>query len=244
MAGAEKTLHRSEVIYRDPFARRLRSLAMGMVAVMLVATGFFLGGYENYQHYQKPVEESRNLGDQLYTTEHQLEGLMQQLINAQTAVEVDRAALELVRKELAYQKRVMAELEEGVRLYKSLMAPEELEQGLMVGDMSLSRSDTPGRFHIKLIIQQIVAKHSVLSGAAHVEIVGVLGEKPVSLSLSELFPDENGDNFKLRFKYFQVIEGEFPLPEGFKAEKIQVRAEVIRPKAVRAEKQFPWMIED
>lgn len=244
MPGPTKTLHRAEVVYRNPTQRRVRVLAALILGIILAATGFFLGGYDSYQRYQKPAQQSHGLRRELAQKEAELESLNQQLANAQTAVEVDRAALELVRKDLASHKREISELKEGVRFYKSLMAPEELEQGLMIGELSISPTDRSQRYKIRLIIQQIVAKHALLTGTALVEIEGKMQGKTQILPLSELFSESSAGNFKLRFKYFQAIDGEFTLPEGFEAENIQVRAEVVKPRSAVAERQFAWVVED
>ncbi len=244
MPNHTKTLHRAEVIYRNPIQRRIRVLVAVALALILMGGGFFLGAFDSYQRYQQPAEESYDLRQQLVYKDAELEGLSQQLANALTAVEVDKAALELVRKDLTAHKGEIAEFKEGVRFYKSLMAPDELEQGLMVGELVISPTDKPQCFQIRLIIQQIVAKHALLIGSAWVEIKGKAQGKAQILSLSELLSEGASDNFKLRFKYFQAIDGEFTLPEGFEAENIQVRAEVVKPRSETAERQFTWFVED
>jgi hypothetical protein len=244
MPGPTKNIHRAEVIYRNPMAWRFRLFVTIVLGLVLVVAGFYLGAYDSYQRYQKPAEESYGLRQRLIQQEVELERMSQQLANAQTAVEVDEAALELVRKDLAAHKQEIAELAEGVRFYKSLMAPLELEQGLMVGDLSISRTDTPQRFQMRLIIQQIVAKHVMLTGSASVEIQGKMKGKTVNLPLSQLLYESPGDNFKLRFKYFQAIDGVFTLPKGFEVENIEVRADVVKPRVAAAERQFTWIVED
>ena len=166
------------------------------------------------------------------------------MVNARTAGEVDKLALELLRKDLVAHKREIAEFKEGVRFYKSLMAPAELERGLMIGELSINATDKPRHFNLRLVIQQIAAKHALLTGSAVVKVEGIMEGKSEILSLSELLPKLSRNNFKLRFKYFQAIDVEFTLPEGFEAKKIQVRANVVKPRLAEAERQFAWVIED
>jgi len=58
--------------------------------------------------------------------------------------------------------------------------------------------------------------------------------------LRDISDDVQDYGIKYRFRYFQEIEGELVLPEGFVAESIEVILQTNGSKANRVEQVFPW----
>jgi hypothetical protein len=244
MSRSSKTLHRSVVVRRDPQKQKLYMLFVICGIFLLIGVGVIGGGYEAYRIYQKPAEQNAELQSNLERSREYVEQLTQRAVNAETAVEVDRAALEVVRKQLATHKQEIADLKEGVRFYKSLMASEELERGLTIGELSIMMQEVgTGTYQFHLMIQQMAAKHALLTGTAVIEVVGMQEEKIVVLSLSELVTNSKQLNFKLRFKYFQAIDVEFALPAGFYPQRLRIKVVATKPRKVIIEKQFAWKVE-
>ena len=63
-----------------------------------------------------------------------------------------------------------------------------------------------------------------------------------SLPLADILPEGNTFDPGLNFRYFQNLEGEFELPEGFVPEQVEVKAESTKPAANKVEKIFSWSV--
>lgn len=163
-----------------------------------------------------------------------------ELAMLKTRNEVDRAALEMVRSELTQQKFQIAELEEGIQFYRSLMAPGEMTQGLSLRPVELVPTADEGRYAFRLVAQQEARKHSTLEGELYAELVGNVGGQRKSYPLSSLSEDLDSSVIRLRFKYFQSIEGELTLPPDFQPESISVIASASKPRDMEAREKFSW----
>ena len=158
--------------------------------------------------------------------------------------QLDSSALQLVRKEITSQKDQIGKLEEGLRFYKGLMAPEEIAQGLSLRPLELMASEKSGHFVFRIIAQQEALKHSTLKGSLSIEVFGRQGGEEVSYPLADLSEDIEGNTVTLRFRYFQSIEGELALPDGFDPGGFRVIARASSPRKTELREQFPWEVQE
>jgi hypothetical protein len=214
------------------------------LAALLVLASLLLGlllgrwGGANLELLQS--EETALLRDQVALLEQQLAALRQLHANSQTRNEVDDVALELVRAELAQQRQTIAELEQGLRFYRSLMAPEEISRGLSVRSFDIQPGSSARHYLFRLVVQQQARKHEQVSGELTVLIEGELGGEPASLELSALSEQVPRPGIRLRFKYFQAIEGELVLPEGFHPYRVAISGEATKPRSEEISGSFAW----
>lgn len=223
--------------------RRLLVLVLMLVAVVFLSLGAYLGQRAAYSGMGLDVRRYRELEAALPEARRQLADKQGRIELLSTRREVDREALELVRKELAEQKEQIAALEEGLRFYRSLMAPEEIAQGLSLRGPRLVQLDER-RYAFRIVAQQEARKHQTLQGRLYAEVRGTEGEGEVSYPLSELSDDIEEDLIDLRFRYFQPIEGTLVLPEGFEPASIILVATSTMPNRAEVRKQFPWQVGD
>lgn len=73
-------------------------------------------------------------------------------------------------------------------------------------------------------------------------LVGKQARAAQSHSLNSLSEQLQGDDIKLRFKYFQAIDGSLQLPAGFEVDRIDIVARATAPKKVQVEKHFSWFV--
>ncbi len=235
---------RSVVIQDDPSSRRRRRLRFALAALGLFLAGVLLGGYGNLYLGLESAWENRDLREQIVTQTRQLETLRQWRSDAETRREIDRAALELVRKELAEQQEAIAELEKGVHFYRSLMAPEEQSEGLSVRSIDLKPALDDGRYQFRILVQQSSRKHNLLTGTLSVMVHGDEGGEEKAYNLSDLSEQVPEPQIRLRFKYFQAIDGELALPDGFTPRTVSAAARSSKPRRVNIQKEFPWSVQE
>jgi len=223
------------VVKRQHIRHREVRIILGLVAIgLLMGAGFLLG---NRDVVGTPVEVS------LSGTE-----LLRELRNENEAQRVqhdlDVATLEMIRKEIASQKEQISQLEEGLLFYKSLMAPEAIAQGLSLRKIELVATEASDRFIFRLVAQQESRKHPLLKGSLSVELFGLLDGEEALYPLAEISDDIDGDTVSLRFRYFQAVEGELVIPEGFEPQGFRVVAKLSAPKKAEVREQFPWEVQE
>ena len=108
--------------------------------------------------------------------------------------------------------------------------------------LELVALDNPGYYSYRIVAQQEARKHSQLKGELSVEVIGVLAGQQVSYSLAELSSDIEGSEIALRFRYFQTIDGELSLPEGFEPRSVSLVATAIAPRKMEVREQYPWQV--
>jgi hypothetical protein len=236
-------MRRSVVVQHHPHLRRWLVLGVSVSAIVLFLAGFFLGGYDSLDRSRALAAENEYLSEQLQLARKQLGELHQWRANTETRGEVEAGALELVRRELAEQQEVITELEQGIRFYKSLMAPGEVVEGLSVRGIDLIPSVEEGRYQFRILVQQSARKHDLLSGTLRVELHGLQDGEQASLELSVLSEQVPKPDIRLRFKYFQAIDGELALPEGV-PRKMIAYAKSSKPRKVEVRKEFPWSVQE
>jgi hypothetical protein len=225
--------YRTVVQLRHP---RYREIVSGVSVLALLAAlgiGYLLGKDSASTATTAPAAPGKGV-------DPAPQSLQDELTMLRTRNEVDRAALEMVRSELAQQKLQIAELEEGIQFYRGLMAPGEIGQGLSVRPIELVPTGVDRRFAFRLVAQQEARKHSTLQGELYAELIGTENGERKVYPLSSLSDDLDSSVIRLRFKYFQPIEGELLLPAGFQPETVSVIASATKPRDMEAREQFSW----
>ena len=159
--------------------------------------------------------------------------------------EVDRRALEMLRRDLAAQKEQIADLEESLGFFRGLMAPDTLENGtISIRSPELVVGQRPGQISYRIVVLQEARKHELVKGRLSAEISGLFKGQEVTYQLSELSSDLEGPEVVLDFRYFQSIEGELTIPEGFEPGVVTLHAQVSNPHDLNVQEQFPWQIQE
>ena len=223
-----------------------RAQLLGLSAVIALIAGLYgayaLGRYIGYSDYisdEQAADSSRFNESQALVSK-----LEDDLAVQQTRHDIDRATLELLRKEMTSERALTADLEEGLRFYKSLMAPGEIAQGLSLRNIELVRRDGQRRYAFRIVAQQEARKHSTLKGELTARVFGLLQGEERSYALAELSDDLDEERLTLRFRYFQAIEGELTLPLGFEPRGVSVVATAFSPRKVEVSEQFDWLVQE
>jgi hypothetical protein len=240
------TTHRYHTMTTRYRQRRKRILVLMAVlaSALVLALGFYLGQRAAYSGMNIDPDAYRAMELELPVARQQQKLLAGELQVQRTRHEVDRRALEMVRQELAAQNERIAELGEGLRFYTSLMAPEEINNGLSLRNIELVARDEPGRYAYRIVVQQESRKHPLLKGELYAEVFGIMGEQQLSYPLAELSDDLEDDVVQLRFRYFQAIEGELALPSGFEPRGVSVVASSSTPRKAEVRERYLWQLQE
>jgi hypothetical protein len=230
-----------------PYRPCLRLLLVGglsLALVLIASAGYLLGHYRGLALQAQAVEERDQLRRDLLAKVVESKALSQQVANLKLASEVDTVSSEEVRNKVMELQGQIAALEEDIAFYRSLMAPTANRRGLTIGSVDVISTGVPRRYDFKVVVQQLATNHQMLNGLLSIHIVGQEGEAIRRIPLNELSPQLDEEDIKLRFKYFQNIEGQLDLPPGFEPEHIELVARSTGADGTSIEKKFGWLVHE
>ncbi len=227
--------------------RPLRSLALGavllVVAVGAVAASYFWGLHQGGARYASVSAERDQLRKSLQLVSNEAESLRQEVANLTLGSMVDSRAGEEVRSQTVQLKGQISRLEEEIAFYRSLMAPEDNNRGLTIGSLNVLTTGVPRRYEYRLVVQQLTTNHQLLNGYLTFNVVGWRDGEMVTVPLHQLSSQVEEERIPLRFRYFQNIEGELVLPEGFEPERIELAARSRGNNPSSDEKRYGWLVQ-
>lgn len=232
------------VIEDRPGRRRTLSFVVVFLGILLIVLSFFLGYQRGAKHLVRLGSQLQAMNRDFAQCEAQVLALEKDLTVVSIGSEVDKKANEDVRLQIMQLRDDIARLSEDNTFYKNLMAPSSNQSGLSFGNFELGVTDSPRVYRFKLVMQQFAKKHQLISGTLRFDVLGQLNNQKHRYSLHELTDDVALADVKLRFKYFQTIEGTLHLPDGFDAERVELVAKSRGKNAVTIEKRFVWLVEE
>lgn len=203
------------IIKSHSLRQRRAKLTLLLLALGLAGWGVFLLGQQaaGLDNGSLRAERDRLLA-QLDEAESSNRRLSSRVAVLERAEQIDRQAYGEVERSLKQVQDEMLELKEEVAFYRGIVSPAETASGLSVTRFSLFGMGEAGVYRFKLVLTQLRTNNRLVKGHARISIDGVLLGKQTRLSLKEV-SGGTLDRLKLRFKYFQNIEGDIVLPEGF-----------------------------
>ncbi len=201
--------------------RQIRPSSVYLLLLVIIA--FVLGAlcydYAKLHYLPKAAVKVDNSAEYV----KQLHTQAQTLAARNIELAVEREANDNMQLMFGEQSAKQKELERELAFYRSVMAPENSADGVAINGLELTPSIEPRQYRIKLVLTQLEKRKRSLSGRSEITLEGLQQGKTVSLKLSDL----TEDSFKFQFRYFQILEGEFTLPDGFSLSR--VKAKVIVP---------------
>lgn len=186
----------------------------------------------------------------------QIGEMRQHIADLEVGRDVDEKATEEVLVTIEGLQNQIAELQEEIRFYKGVMLPNVDEKGLRIERLDVLKTPDPNRVKYKLLLTQVVDKHEYVQGGVEINLLGrqeVLafttvdpggtGAGAEETARSES-PDPRSGPIRFRFRYFQNIDGELTLPDGFEPEEIMVVAQSSGANAQKLERRFAYSLGD
>lgn len=230
------------VPYR-PGRRVLFTLLLLTGVAVSAAGGWGYAYYATVLTQQGEQAEKRELSAQLTDLRQENEALKRQIAILDRSSAVDQQTGAELQETLTALRQRVAQLEEDVLFYRQVVEEETEETGLVIGQLDIDATRSPDRYRYKLVMRQQDADgDTYLTGHLNFNLVGQLQDQQVILPLRDLSEFEDELDIRLRFKYFQNIEGELALPEGFQPDRIQIAAVATEPVSKRINEDFGWVV--
>ena len=217
------------------------ALFLAILMGLCLFTGYRLGNF--YHHFQ-----TTTLAQQKSRLEHLYQEQARQVERIHM-LEVELAIEQLVNQNAQVTLQEMADehyqVKKQLGFYEKVMAPEKGANGLVIDKVEVTASQSYNHYNFQITLVQQQLKKRYAKGYVDIIITGSFANKPSQLTLSDISMVTR-KNVSFSFKYFQVISGDFTLPNDFIAEKIQVSAILTKSKWQKYQKlnkTLPWILE-
>jgi len=191
------------------------------------------------------------VGRQLHTSSEQRLQLLQRLSEAeaarmrfkaeverlQTMQEVDQQAYDLLQENFNTLQNENTEMSGQLAFYQAVVAPEKDNVGLKIQRFSVD-APVAGRHAYSLVLIQVQKTQTMVKGSLLLKVQGSLNGHKKTLSMRQVTRPAV-DAVKLRFRYFQNIDGSLQFPAGFIPERVQLRLDVDYPHR-DVKKSYSW----
>ena len=223
--------------------RRRRLRVYGSLVVILAVLVAFVGGQVSVRENTSRMERDRaRLATEVAQLDTALRAARNELALHRTGTEVAQQAQEQVRSEIRDLRGQLAELEEAVAFYKSVMAPGSVEQGLRIEKFDLAATSTEGEFSFRLVLTQVGDNRNNVAGDVLLKLAARKGAEAVQLNGSDILAE--GSETRFRFRYFQELTGKLRLPADIVPEQITVEAINSARRNQKTEKTYIWQLQE
>lgn len=197
--------------------------------------GRYRGGYDRFEAATRESE----LEHVIATGEDLRLALEREKLAMIRASEIDQQAYTHVEQSLKDLQDEVLELQEEVAFYRAIVAPNETESGIQIQNLALTQNGETRTYAYKLVLTQVIEKNRYLRGNVTFVVHGIVGDAPKELKLKDVAV--TGDaSLKVRFKYFQTLQGDINLPEDFVPARVSVELKIRGKKPVKLKKSFDW----
>jgi len=206
----------SQLIIKSPQPRKTALLII-VIAALFIGTGYgmyYIGhdsaGFDNAVLKVAHV----TLQQQLHEIEKENSKLREKNAVLEQAAIIDKNAHSDVNGSLKQLQNEVLELKEQVAFYRGIVSPTETAAGLAIASFKLSKLGEESGYRFKLVLTQVKLNDRIIRGKATIFIDGLHNGEPKQFNVAALMGNTKA-GMNLNFKYFQTIEGDMVLPEGF-----------------------------
>ncbi len=176
---------------------------------------------------------------QVQLLEQERNELKRELTMVKQAAEVDREALLAVRDKIKTMQSERLKLEEELVFLKGIVSTSSKKQVLKIQNFKLEPGLEEQQYAYKFTVSQVINRGSVVSGKIEMTVTGLRGGKTTQLSLDQLTTEKNSSH-KMRFRYFQNIEGKIRVPQDFEPATISIDVKPSGGKLAPVSEAYDW----
>lgn len=231
------------VVPHRPARRALYATVFILAAAASAIGGFMYGYYETILTQETTLASTEELSSELAVMQVENSELQRQVAILDRSSVMDQRATEEVQSTISTLREQVAQLEQDIVYYRQVVSDETQDTGLTIANLDINAMQDPNRFRYKLELRQQDADgDTFLLGHVNINLIGDQGGEQVILALRDLSEEQDELDIRLRFKYFQNIEGQLALPEGFVAQRVQVAAVSVEPVDKSIDQDFAWVV--
>ena len=198
-------------------------LWLGILAIIaLLFVSFTFGrSYQAYEVYQLLLEretlisqindlEARNIN--LVSKNAQLEGISK----------IEHDAYELANRTLIKHQEEILALKEELAFYQGIVAPSSSALAVNLQSFEVSQKNVQNLHTYKLVLTKTGKSNRKVKGEFNILFRGETAGAVNEYRLEDVKVDKNSKSDNFDFRYFQIFEGDFVMPDGFEPYEAEI----------------------
>lgn len=214
---------------------------LAFVLACMIGGALYFGGYKKagFDHVSntRMITDLQSLNDNLQDQKVELEARMALFERTR---QIDDVANSQLKEQLVNLQQEIQGLREEVAFYRGIVAPSEAKAGIRIQRFEILPLNEERLFHYRLVLTQVSKNDTVASGSVEVVLNGLEAGALKQLRLKDLRTKPT-KSLEYRFKYFQNLEGDILLPEGFSPHGVDVAVKPSRG-ADSIRESFEWPV--
>jgi len=211
-------------------------IAVGGSVFLAYELGRLNGGYS----YLDQRRERDDLTAAIAERDQTIEALRRRVAILDTSQEIDKETYAQVEQNLDELQAQIQSQEEELAFYRGIISPEDGTAGLRVQSLEMRPTDGAHGYLLNLVLVQAITHDRRVSGTVSFDITGSLDGEQVQLNLGDLATDAAEDALAYAFRYFQDLQRQFVLPEGFEPDEVLMNIRPREPSGQAMEQSFDW----
>ena len=230
--------------YRRPkiVSQTERSLSWLRILLLLMMMSFT--GWYGYQMGSVGTENGlpvfkTSLREKVKQLEEERKELRRQLTMAKQSAEMDQAAIKAVKEQIKRFQDERLKMEEELAFLRGIVSADSDDSSLRIQKFKLSPDIEEREYNYRFTVSQLINSGVVAKGKIHISLEGIQQGQAMKLELEQLTEGEES-SLKMRFRYFQDVEGKLKIPEGFEPARLIIE---IRPESKKfnpVTETFDW----
>lgn len=144
----------------------------------------------------------------------EIDVLREQKAQLERAAQIERKAYNELDTNLKVLQGEILELKEELAFYRGIVSPRDASRGLKLQRFSLEPNGLRS-YRYTVVLTQVLKNDRLVRGRVKLFVEGLQDNVPKTLDLSAL-SENSVKELDYRFKYFQSLEGDLVLPNGFR----------------------------
>lgn len=227
------------VRYDAPWRRRAVFVGMIVGGILLFYGTYEWGRFDGGYSVVATVQERREHKAEMATLKEENNALRAQVASGDTARSVEHRSYADVEKSLGDLQAQVQRQREELAFYRGIVSPEDGVGGLRIQRLDVLSGAVVGHYKVRLVLMQSMRQDSIVSGTIKLELEGSQNKQPIRLTLADVGGQtRDSGEVAFSFRYFQNIEQDVVLPEGFEPMAIDVEVRSSRQQPLH--QSFPW----
>ncbi|HZF25425.1 MAG TPA: DUF6776 family protein [Steroidobacteraceae bacterium] len=206
---------------RRPWVRRAIWIgALAILPVVIYLTyelGRFDGGYDSSTVSQGRRELEVEI-ERLQKANAELRANLAELETGRVAQQQERAELARTIGDLQAQ---VGRQSQDVAFYRGLVSSTLNAPNIKVQKFQVMAGASSGKYHLHLVLVQAVRPDNIVTGTVEMTVEGTERGQPAKYGLARLSSDGR-NQLSFSFRYFQDLDQEVALPDGFQPGRVNV----------------------
>jgi hypothetical protein len=181
--------------------------------------------------------------EKLKVLEEERDELRRQLTMARQTSQMDQEAIKAIKEKVKQFQDERLKLEEELAFLRGIVSTGPNKAGLRIQSFKLEQGLEPQLFSYKFTVSQVINSGMTAKGKILLSVEGLQDGAAKTLTLEEMSEGKD-QSIKMRFRYFQNVEGALKLPEGFEPATLTIEAKPDSGKLEPVTETYDWSLQD